>query len=63
MPVLRGATANPNAELRDEWNKITGTFTGKEARAAWDMYWSQHGDDENPTPRDDSGTDEVGGAG
>src|SRR6476646_8711181 len=45
LPVLRGATLNPNAKLRDEWNRITGTFTGKEARAAWDKYWSEHGDD------------------
>jgi hypothetical protein len=44
MPVLRGATMNPNAKLRDQWNMITGTFTGKEARAAWDEYWSEHGD-------------------
>jgi hypothetical protein len=50
MPVLRGATMNPNSGLRDEWNKITGTFTGKEARAAWDRYWSEHGDDQNTTP-------------
>jgi hypothetical protein len=63
MPVLRGATMNPNGALRDEWNRITGTFTGKEARAAWDRYWSENGYDENPTPRDDSGTEEVGGAG
>jgi len=48
LPVLRGATLNPNANLRDEWNKITGTFTGKEARAAWDKYWSEHGDDTGP---------------
>lgn len=45
MPALRGATLNPNEHLRDEWNKITGTFTGKEARSAWDRYWSEHGDD------------------
>jgi hypothetical protein len=62
MPVLRGATMNPNDGLRDEWNKITGTFTGKEARAAWDKYWSEHGD-ENPAPRDDSGTQEAWGGG
>ena len=45
MPVLRGATMNPNDDLRDKWNKATGTFTGKEARAAWDKYWSEHGND------------------
>jgi hypothetical protein len=45
LPVLRGATMNPNERLRDEWNRIAGTFTGKEARAAWDKYWSRHGDD------------------
>jgi hypothetical protein len=27
------------------WNRITETFTGKEARAAWDQYWREHGND------------------
>ena len=44
-PVLRGVSDSPNAELRDQWNRITDTFTGREARAAWDKYWSEHGDD------------------
>ena len=45
-PVLRGVSDDsPNAELRDQWNRITETFTGKEARAAWDQYWREHGDD------------------
>jgi hypothetical protein len=44
-PVLRGVNDDsPNAELRDQWNRITETFTGKEARAAWDQYWREHGD-------------------
>jgi hypothetical protein len=45
-PVLRGVNDDsPNAELHDQWNRITETFTGKEARAAWDQYWREHGDD------------------
>lgn len=45
-PVLRGMDDNsPNTELRDQWNRITETFTGKEARAAWDQYWREHGED------------------
>lgn len=45
-PLLRGVSEDsPNAELRDEWNRITETFTGKEARAAWDQYWREHGND------------------
>jgi hypothetical protein len=48
-PLLRGVSDdNPNAELRDQWNRITETFTGKEARAAWDKYWSEHGDNTSP---------------
>jgi hypothetical protein len=43
-PVLRGVSDSPNAELHDQWNRITETFTGKEARAAWDQYWREHGD-------------------
>lgn len=61
LPLLRGATMNPNGQLRDEWNRITGTFTGTEARAAWDRYWSEHGD--NTSTRNDSGTQEAGQAG
>jgi len=46
IPVLRGTdTPGPNSELRATWDRITGTFTGKEARAAWDRYWSEHGND------------------
>jgi hypothetical protein len=63
IPVLRGATMNPNDALRAQWDKVTGTFTGKEARAAWDRYWSEHGDDQNPTSRDRIRAQEVGGAG
>jgi hypothetical protein len=48
-PVLRGANDRPNAELRDQWNRITETFTGKEARAAWDKYWREHGRDDEDT--------------
>lgn len=45
-PVLRGVDDDsPNTELRDQWNRITETFTGKEARAAWDKYWREHGED------------------
>jgi hypothetical protein len=46
-PVLRVVNDDsPNAELRDQWNRITETFTGKEARAAWDLYWREHGGDD-----------------
>jgi len=52
IPVLRG-TSMPglNSSLREEWNRITGTFTGKDARNAWDQYWREyHGSQEQPGP-------------
>lgn len=45
IPVFKGTdTPGENSSLREEWNRITGTFTGKDARAAWDQYWRQNGD-------------------
>jgi hypothetical protein len=48
IPALRG-TSMPglNSSLREEWNRITGTFTGKDARDAWDQYWREHNGDQN----------------
>lgn len=46
VPVFRGTSMpGPNSSLREEWNRITGTFTGKDARAAWDQYWREHNGD------------------
>ena len=49
VPVFKGTdTPGPNSSLREEWNRITGTFTGKDARNAWDQYWREnHGGQEN----------------
>jgi len=52
IPALRGSSMpDPNSALRMEWNKITGTFTGQEARAAWDKSWRENGNNiQNPSP-------------
>jgi len=43
VPVFKGTnTPGPNSSLREEWNRITGTITGKDARRAWDQYWREH---------------------
>jgi hypothetical protein len=47
VPILRGRSPSAgiadNTELQDQWNKITETATGQDARAAWEEYWRGHG--------------------
>jgi hypothetical protein len=44
VPVLQGRSPSAgNKDLQDQWNKITETATGKDARAAWEEYWRSHG--------------------
>ena len=43
VPIFKGIPPHgPTSQLRDEWNRITGTFTGKEARATWEQYQKDH---------------------
>jgi hypothetical protein len=46
VPVFKGDKSGPNSSLREEWNRITGTFTGKDARRAWDQYWRENNGDQ-----------------
>lgn len=44
IPVIRGRSPSAgNKDLQDQWNMITETATGKDARAAWEDYWRSHG--------------------
>jgi hypothetical protein len=56
QPVFKGTgMPGPNDQLREEWNRITGTVTGRDARDLWDRYWRENGDSDEGAAGEGSG--------